>query len=154
MRSRIHAIVLPSEAAEFSDELPQLFRDLARLSGAGGLTGECAPALDVYETDDTMEIAMDLPGIPPEAVRVVVKGSAVLIAGEKSPRRGRGDSSFHLVERGYGRFARIVRLTCACNTSEARAVLMNGELKVSLPRIRDRRNQAIVVPITSERANA
>jgi hypothetical protein len=37
-----------------------------------------------------------------------------LIAGQKMPRRS-GDASFHLVERGYGRFARVVRLTTACD---------------------------------------
>jgi HSP20 family protein len=151
MRSRIHAIVIPSEAAEFTEELAHLFRELATGTGGGGLTGECAPALDVYETDETVEIAMDLPGIAPEAVRVVAKGAAVLIAGEKSPRRAQGDSSYHLVERGYGRFARIVRTTSACDTSRARAVLTRGELRVSLPKIPDRRNRAISVPIASER---
>ena len=73
------------------------------------LTGECSPPIDVYETDDALEIVVDLPGVDRDAVRVVAKGDAVLIAGEKAPRRGRGDSSFHLVERGFGR----LRAPCA-----------------------------------------
>jgi DNA-binding response OmpR family regulator len=67
------------------------------------------------------------------AVRLVSKDNSILIAGEKPPRRVRGESSFHLVERGYGRFARAVRASRACDTSKARAVLVDGELRVLPP---------------------
>jgi HSP20 family protein len=147
---RIHAVVLPSEAAEFADDLRRLFIELSRTAGVGTLTGECSPALDVYETDDVVEIAMDLPGVDAAAIRIVAKGSSVLIAGEKTPRRGQGDSSFHLVERGYGRFARVVRLTSACETSRAQATLEAGELRVSLPKIKDRRGRSRSIPIATE----
>jgi HSP20 family protein len=153
MRSRLHAVVLPSEPGEFTDDVRRIFFELGRTSGEM-LTGECSPALDVYETDETIEITMDLPGVARDAVRVVGKGQAILIAGEKAPRRSRGDSSFHLVERGYGRFARAVRLTTACDTSRARATITDGELRVSLPKIIDRRSRVIPIPIAPEPRNA
>ena len=154
MRSRIHAIALTSEAVEFGAELPQLFTDIARLDGGGELTGECAPAVDVYETDHAIEITMDLPGVTRESVRIVTKGATVLIAGEKRPRRGRGDASFHLVERGYGRFARAVRLTTACDTGRAEAALVDGELRISLPKIEDRRSRSIPIRLDAGRTPA
>ena len=110
MRSRFQAVALPAEVGEFADDVQQIFRELGRAFGPESLIGECAPALDVYETDDKLEIAMDLPGVDAMAVRIVIRGSAVLIAGEKPARRGQGDSNFHLVERGFGRFVRLVRL--------------------------------------------
>ena len=79
------------------------------------------------------------------ALRVVGKGDSILIAGDKAARRARGESSFHLVERGYGRFARVVRLTRACDTSKARATLIDGVLRVSVPKIAERR--ALSIPI-------
>ena len=91
-------------------EVRQVFIELGRTFGSESLAGECAPALDVYETDDALEITVDLPGVDAAAVRVIGKGDSVLIAGEKAARRARRESSFHLVERGYGRFARVVRL--------------------------------------------
>jgi HSP20 family protein len=123
-----------------------MFIDLGQSTGEA-LTGECTPPVDVYETDGTLEIAMDLPGVDVSAVRVAAKGQTILIAGAKAPRRGRGQSSFHLVERGYGRFARAVRLTPACDTSRARAAIANGELRISLPKIADRRNRAIRIAV-------
>ncbi len=151
MRTRVQAIVVPSETTEFGDELRRVFAEMERTGALGGMTGECSPALDVFETDHTVEITVDLPGVPATAIRVIVKNDTVLIAGEKSPRRARGDSSFHLVERGYGRFARAVRLGSACDTGRTRASLDNGELRVSLPKIADRRSRTIPITVTTER---
>ena len=150
MRSRVHALVMPSEAlGEFVDEVQQIFAELGRGYGLDTLAGECTPPIDVYETDASLEISVDLPGVDPGSVRVVVKGPGVLIAGDKAPRRGRGDSSFHLVERGFGRFARIVRFTAACDTAHAKAVLEKGELRISVPKIADRRG--LTIPITVQK---
>jgi HSP20 family protein len=148
VRTRIQAVVLPLEPSEFAEEIRRIFRELGRSLGLGSLSGECSPPFDVYETDESIELSMDLPGVELDAVRIIVKGMSVLIAGEKSARRGRGDSSFHLVERGFGRFARSVRLTAPCDASRATATLQNGELRVHLPKIADRRGRPIHVPIS------
>ena len=147
MRPRIHAIALPSDIGDFSAEVRQVFMELGRAFGSESMAGECAPPLDVYETDDLLEITMDLPGVDPAAIRVIGKGDSVLIAGEKAARRARRESSFHLVERGYGRFARVVRLGRPCDITKARATLTNGELRVSIPKIADRRNRAIPIAL-------
>jgi HSP20 family protein len=147
MRPRIHALAIPSELGDFSDEVRRVYRELGRAFGPESLAGECAPALDVYETDDTLEITVDLPGVDASAIRVIAKGDSVLVAGEKSARRTRGESSFHLVERGYGRFARVVRLGRACDTAQARATLTGGELRVSIPKISDRRGRSVPIAV-------
>jgi len=149
MRSHVHAVVLPSEIGGFADEVRRVFIELGRSFGAESLAGECTPAVDVYETDERVEILVDVPGVDPRSVRIIVKGSSVLIAGEKAPRRGRRDSTFHLVERGFGRFARVVRLSAPCDTSRARATLVNGELRVTVPKIPERRGRRLVVTVES-----
>ena len=148
MRPRIHSITFPAEIGEFAAEVRQVFIELGRTSGADSLAGECAPPLDVYETDDALEITVDVPGVDAAALRVIGKGDSVLIAGEKTARRSRREPSFHLVERGYGRFARVVRLGRACDPSRARATLVDGELRISIPKIADRRGQAIRIAVT------
>lgn len=148
MRPRLHGIAIPSEVGDFADEVRRVFLELGRVFGSDSLAGECAPPIDVYETDDTLEIAVDLPGVDPGAVRVIAKGDSVLVAGEKAARRSRAESSFHLVERGYGRFARVVRLLRACDTANARATLAAGELRVSVPKIAERRGRGIAIPVS------
>ena len=147
MRHRLHAIAIPSEVGDFSDEVRRVFFELGRAFGAESLAGECSPAVDVYETDDAVEIAVDLPGVTASAVRLIAKDDSVLIVGEKPARRAHGDSSFHLVERGYGRFARVVRLARACKASTARATLVNGELRITVPKVVERRGRAIPITI-------
>jgi len=148
MRSRIQAVVLPSEVSDFSDELRRIFLELGRAYGSGALAGECSPALDVFEHDDAIEVVVDLPGVDIAAVRVVAKGDALLIAGEKPSRRGGLESTFHLVERGFGRFARAVRLGRPVDPAKARATLVNGELRVTVPKIADRRGQSIEIRVS------
>jgi len=147
MPPRIHSIAFPSEIGDFSDEVRRVFLELSR-AGGESLAGECSPPIDVFETDDAVEIAVDLPGVEPTDVRVIGKGDNILVAGEKAPRRTRRESSFHLVERGYGRFARVIRLTRACDTAKARASFNDGVLRVSVPKIADRRAVAITIAIT------
>jgi HSP20 family protein len=147
MRPRIHALAIPSELGDFSDEVRRVYLELGRAFGSESLTGECAPALDVFETDDTLEITVDLPGVDASAIRVIAKGDGVLVAGEKTARRPRAESSFHLVERGYGRFARVVRLGRACDTAHATATLAGGELRVSIPKMTDRRGRPVPIAV-------
>lgn len=147
MRTRVHLVTQSPEISDFTDEVRAIFLELGRAFGMESLAGECSPPVDVYETDDGLEIAVDLPGAEPAAIRVLAKADSILIAGEKPARRARGESSFHLVERGYGRFARVVRLGHPCDTANARASLTNGELRISIPKIHDRRGNAIPIPI-------
>jgi len=149
VRSRIHAVVLPSEVGDFAEEIRQVFLELGRTFGAESLAGECSPSIDVFETDEAVELAVDLPGVDAGGVRVLFKGDSVLVVGEKAARRGRGESSFHLVERGFGRFARVVKLGRSCDASRAHATLRHGELRISIPKIADRRGRAKAIPITS-----
>jgi HSP20 family protein len=148
MRSHIRAVALPSELGEFAEEVRQALAELGRLGDP--LTGECSPPIDVHETDVALEITMDLPGVSEQSVRILAKADTVLLIGEKPVRRGRGDSSFHLVERGYGRFARTVRLTVPCDTSRARATLADGELRITIPKISERRGRRIPIAIQTQ----
>src|SRR5512140_970744 len=146
MRSRIQAVVLPSEVTDFGEELRRVFLELGRTYGSGALAGECSPALDVFETDEAIEVVVDLPGVEAAGVRVITKGETLLIAGEKPSRRGGVESTFHLVERGFGRFARAVRLGRSVDAARAEAHLADGELRVRVPKIKDRRGQLIHIP--------
>jgi HSP20 family protein len=148
-----HRILLSSEVRDLTDEVAQLFDELDRETGGPrrGPSGHCTPALDVQETAEALEVVMDLPGVSAAQVRVLLKNGALVIAGEKpSPYPGgRADTTFHLVERGFGRFARAVRLAGAFDGGRTRAVLQGGELRVTLPRIEERRGREIHVPIAT-----
>ena len=124
-----------------------MFLEIQQAMGSEIPPGECAPAVDVFESDEALTIVVDLPGVDPAAVRVVAKGHLVLVAGEKRSRAARLDASYHLVERGFGRFVRTVALARACDTSQARAAFADGELRIVIPKVADRRGARIEIPI-------
>jgi HSP20 family protein len=149
MRHRVHAIALPSEVGVFADEIRQVFLELGRVFGPDSLAGECSPTIDVFETDEAMEVVVDLAGVDAGGVRVMTKGDAILVAGEKPPRRVRGEATFHLVERGYGRFARAIRITRPCDMARATAAFVRGELRITLPKIQERRGATLPITIVN-----
>ena len=116
------------------------------------VSGECMPLLDVFETDRTIEVVLDVPGVMPEGVRILIKSDVVLIVGEKERPEpsSRAPASFHLVERDFGRFARAVRIHAAVDASQVRARLKEGELRVILTKIQERRGREVLVPVETE----
>ena len=146
-----HRMLLSAEVRDLSVEVSRLFDDLDRaFPGHRHLApGTCSPLLDVLETESAVEIVLDLPGVEPDWVRVLIKGGVVLVVGQKVPSdpAGRADATFHLVERGFGRFARAVRLSEAIDARRAHARLASGELRVAVPKIVERRGEDIVVPV-------
>lgn len=139
--------------ADLAAEVHRLFDDLSkrRPDRRQLVAGECMPVVDVFETDKNVEIVVDLPGVSAEAVRVLFKAGVVIIVGEKErpDHSKRAPASFHLVERDFGRFARAVRISVAIDGARARARLVNGELHIVLPRLKERRGGGLLVPIES-----
>ncbi len=116
--------------------------DLDRAAPAGWV-----PPMDLLERPDGLEIRMDLAGVPAGAVRVTVRAGTLMIAGEKSPASCRAGATFHVAERACGRFARAIPIRMAFDASAVKATLRQGELRVVVPRIADRRGAVITVPI-------
>jgi HSP20 family protein len=131
---------LGEDARRLLDEL-----DVDRRAGAAG---ECSPPVDVIETPSTVEILMDLPGVAPDAVQVVFSRGTLIVAGRKLPPGcSHRDAAFHLAERAFGRFARLVRLAGAVDAGRARASLSGGELRIVVPRIAERRGHDIRIDV-------
>jgi len=143
-------MVSAHDPPDLSQEVRRLFDDLARRrpDRRPYVAGECSPTLDVVETEQAVEILVDVPGIPSDGLRILIKNGIVLIVGEKERAEpSRTPTSFHLVERDFGRFARAVRLNVAVNAARAHATLAHGELRVVVPKIVERRGREILVPI-------
>src|SRR5262245_30087493 len=126
-------------------ELPD---DLRRLLEADAAAIECTPRLDVVETEAALQIVLDLPGVDAAQIDVVFSSNVVVISGEKAPAApDHGDVAFHVAERAFGRFARAIEIEGAFDAGKATATLINGELRVILPRVRERRGARIRIPV-------
>mgnify|MGYP006375163433 CR=1 FL=1 len=54
------------------------------------------------------------------------------------------------MERDFGRFARAVRVHVAIDAAHATATLRDGELRVRLPKIEERRGRGILVAVSAD----
>jgi HSP20 family protein len=104
------------------------------------------PPTDIIERADGLEIFMDLAGVS-ERVRVSVVDDILVVSGEKAPGGCNADAAFHVAERTFGRFHRAVPLRLPFDAKTIRATLFQGELRIVVPRIEDRRSHEIVIPI-------
>jgi len=146
----ISRLLVSTDVGDLTHEVRRLFEDLAkrRPDRRHMVSGECLPLLDVFETERSVEIVLDLPGVDADSLRIMIKSGVVLVAGEKErPDRQDKPASFHLVERDFGRFARAVRLHVAIDASHARARLRDGELRIVLPKIPERRGREMMLTI-------
>jgi len=130
-------------------ERRELPAELLRLLDATPVAAECTPPLDIIETNAALEAVLDIPGVPEESVEIVLSGNVLLVTGQKlpSPCEHR-DAAFHIAERSFGRFARAIGVDGAFDAGRATATLNNGELRIVLPRLADRRGGPIRIPIT------
>jgi HSP20 family protein len=127
-------------------ELPD---DLRRLLDAGVMAVEYTPPIDVIETDTSIQILLDLPGVRASQIDVIFSGNVLLISGDKDHAAcDHHDAAFHVAERAFGRFARAIGLEGAFDAGKAVATLVNGELRVVLPRLNERRGSRIRIPVT------
>jgi HSP20 family molecular chaperone IbpA len=78
-------------------ELPD---ELRRVLEAQAAAVEFTPPLDVIESDTSVQLLLDLPGVSREHIEIVFSGNVVLISGEKSTvAPDHGDAAFHIAER-------------------------------------------------------
>lgn len=114
-----------------------------------GETGYMPPS-DVTEADDTVRILVELPGVPPEAVQVTVRGDRIEVTGEKRPDFPRGENSFLCLERSFGKFCRLFEVVGPVNLGRITARQKDGILTITIPKMAERRGRERRIPVTGE----
>ena len=136
------------EAADLAEDALELLNELDReVPGVALLNAECRPPLDVLETKTALEIVFDVPGVKPDSIRIAVRRDTLLVVGAKLAPPTETRVRFHLAERSYGRFARAVRISSAVDALRARATTSDGELRVVLPHVEERRGAMHLIPV-------
>ena len=89
--------------------------------------------LTITETDDSVVVGVDVPGIPEDSVSATIHDGHLLIEGERSAVDGE-ESTVVYNERAYGKFRRVVRLDDSIDPDSVDAVLEHGVLTLTLSR--------------------
>jgi HSP20 family protein len=92
------------------------------------------PQCDCYRTDDppTLHLLLELPGVDPDAVRIVAFGSALVVSGVRERPHPMG-ARYHQVEIEYGPFERRIELAEDVDADAATATCEAGMLQLEVP---------------------
>lgn len=129
----------------FEQALPQVRGKLDNNLFAGAW----APAVDIYETDQAIELKADLPEVDPKDVDVRVEDNTLFLKGERKFEKEVKEENFHRIERSYGSFSRSFALPHGIATDKISADYKNGVLKVTLPKREDSKPKQIQVKVNS-----
>lgn len=105
--------------------------------------------IDVAESDDTIQVIADLPGVEEKDIDVSLDGDVLRIRAEKRSEESSGAETWQMVERSYGRFERSVRVPGGIDPDKVKADLSKGVLTVTLPKPEDARNSARKIAISA-----
>jgi len=104
-----------------------------RVLGDFGATGQPWSSVPVamWEDEERISIEAEMPGVMEQDVDVTVHNGMLFIRGERKPEEGR---RYLYNGRSYGRFERAITLPVAVDVDDVHATLVNGVLRVDLPK--------------------
>jgi HSP20 family protein len=118
-------------------EMASLQNDMSRLMtsvfGTGnGESRSWIPAVDVWETEDEIVYAFDLPGIPEDQISVELEDGGLTISGERERTHEVSQDRLYRYERRFGSFSRTIGLPQGVSEDSIKADYKDGVLEVHL----------------------
>lgn len=124
---------------QLHDEITDLFAELwqvgPRFLGRHGFR----PQIDAFRTADPpqLTIVVELPGVDPNAVRLVVDDRTLIVSGERPRPRIEGQSWLQM-EIEYGPFQRAIMIPEGVDPAGAAADYADGLLRIVMPVVEER----------------
>jgi HSP20 family protein len=120
-------------------EIAALQNDMGRLMSAflgqsdGETTGRTwVPAVDVWETEEKLVYAFDLPGIPEDKIAVEFDDGSLTVSGERERTEEVKNDGFYRYERRFGSFSRTVGLPQGVTEDDVNADYRDGVLEITV----------------------
>ena len=102
------------------------------------------PASDIYETQDSYSIAIDLPGVARTALEIEVDDNRLIVKGTREIRSTKNSRS----ERPSGKFIRTFSVPSSVDQNLIGAEYKDGVLSVRLPKRQEQKPQKVEIKIS------
>ena len=109
--------------------------------------GAWIPAVDIYETKESIVLNVELPGVTKEDISLEVKDSTLTLRGEKKLEKDVKEENFHRMERTYGGFTRAFTLPSTVQQDKVKAKFKDGILEIMLPKAEEAKPKQIKVDV-------
>ncbi len=107
-----------------------------------------APRVNIRESDETLALTFQLPGVEQENVKVTVKDNTLTVSGERKFDEAVEGERLVRTEFGGGEFSRSFTLPRTINTEDVAADYRHGLLTVSFPKKEEVKPREIEVKVT------
>lgn len=119
------------------------------VSGRGGsASGHWVPNTDVYCTETGLVIKVELAGMKSDSLEITVEGNRLRISGNRPDGCRSPKCNFLVMEITYGPFESVLELPPGYDLAQAKAVYVNGFLRIDVPCNRSNHIKTTKVPIT------
>ncbi len=105
------------------------------------------PLADISENKDSYLINVDLPGIDKKDVKISFTDGQLTISGERKQEKESKNSTYHRVERSYGKYYRSFNLPKEIKADEIDAEFKNGQLMITIPKSEEVKPKEIEVKV-------
>jgi HSP20 family protein len=139
------------ELAAMQNEMSRWMNGLLG-EGNGRTTQNWVPAVDVWETENELVYAFDLPGIPEDKISVEFEDGALTISAEREREQKVENDRFYRYERRYGTFSRSLGLPQGVTEEDVRADYKNGVLEVHVRKPEETKPHRIQIGGTEQAA--
>ncbi|RMG59702.1 MAG: Hsp20/alpha crystallin family protein [Deltaproteobacteria bacterium] len=139
------------DLALIQDRMNRLFEDtFARIRSREDFLsrGVWSPAVDIYETDESVVVKAELPGVNKDDISIEVKDGVLTLKGERKFEKEVKEENYHLMEREYGSFQRSFTLPATIDQDKVTANYKDGVLEVILPKKEEAKPKQIKINVS------
>ncbi|MBN2098412.1 MAG: Hsp20/alpha crystallin family protein [Dehalococcoidia bacterium] len=111
------------------------------------VTGGLGMRVDVHETNDEMVIKTDLPGVDKDDLQITLEDGSLRIEAEKKEEKTADGKTWHIKERHFGKYSRLMELPFRVAAEKISATLDNGVLEIRLPKAEEAKPKKIEVKV-------
>ena len=111
------------------------------------VTSAWVPPTDIFEDAEGIKIALELPGLKPEDVKLTIENDSLTIRGEKKQVAEEKTTKVHRYERSYGAFERSFTIPNTVDAERVGAKFDHGVLTVTLPKAERAKPREIPVKV-------
>jgi HSP20 family protein len=137
------------EVAAMHTELSRLMNGLFETNGRAAAQS-WVPTLDVWEEEDALVYAFDLPGIPKDKIEIEAEDGSLTVSATRERGQDVEGDRFHRFERRYGTFSRTVGLPQGVPEDAITATYEHGVLEVRVPKPEQAKPKRIQIAVDGE----
>lgn len=132
------------------EDLESIFDDFFFFKSPIAMRPEAAwrPAVDVYQTKESIVVCIELAGVPKDSIEISVQGDVLTVAGVRKERTaGTEKRSYYKMEIIFGPFERRIHLPSHCDPENANVEEYSGLIRIVLPKLAEPLTQRTEIEI-------